>query len=156
MRLVNCLLLLLLLLGNVVLLMHRKYIRGSGRHLHLRLLNNRLRCGPQLLLLRWKLLTVELGLLLLLILDDRLVCNDDILIMLLLLLMDHDRCRMAGGGRCVVDGNWGLTENELRLRMVLLGHVNLLLHRLLLLLLLKVVCLDGGVVVGWKIKNLGL
>lgn len=56
----------------------------------------------------------------------------------------------------MVDGNWGLTENELRLRMVLLGHVNLLLHRLLLLLLLKVVCLDGGVVVGWKIKNLGL
>ena len=81
----------LLLLGNVVLLMHGKYIRGSTRsrcrHHHLRLLNYRLSCGPQLLLLLlWKLLRVELGLLL--ILDDRLVCNDDVLIMLLLLLLE--------------------------------------------------------------------
>lgn len=106
MRLVNCLLLLLLLLWNVVLLllMHGKYIRGSASRLWrphrrhpLRLLNNRpvgIGYGwPQLLLLLWKLLTVELGLLLLLlmlILDDRLVCNDDILIMLLLLLLLED------------------------------------------------------------------
>lgn len=65
--------------------------------------------------------------------------------------MNHDRCRMVRRRRGVVNGDWGLTENELLL-VLLLRHVNLLL----LLLLLKVVCLDGGVVFGWEIINLGL
>lgn len=63
----------------------------------------------------------------------------------LLLVVHQDRCRLVGLG--MVDGYWGLTENEL---LRLLIRVNLLqLMRL-------VVCLDGGVVFAWKIKNLGL
>lgn len=125
------LLLLLLLLMKLVV-----FCGGGG----VREVNNLL---PDDDFLRLRLLLL-LWLLVLLVREVGRVCHD-LDGCRLLLVVHQDRCRVVGLG--MVDGYWGLTENEL---LRLLIRVNLLqLMRL-------VVCLDGGVVFAWKIKNLGL
>lgn len=125
------LLLLLLLLMKLVV-----FCGGGG----VREVNNLL---PDDDFLRLRLLLL-LWLLVLLVREVGRVCHD-LDGCRLLLVVHQDRCRVVGLG--MVDGYWGLTENEL---LRLLIRVNMLqLMRL-------VVCLDGGVVFAWKIKNLGL